>query len=643
MRTPFDRRGVARPGLGQEGEREGIRLLDLVEDLERLHHLGALLLVRFGDPVARERLRDRLAGFARHVESRDLELFVADVLAVRPTDEVPAEDVVDVAVPVVVDAVPGRLARIPPEIVAQVDVRGVDATVDHGHHHGPGGRASGEELFVGTRRAHTGHAIGGEVHELPRVRRRRGQRRVCGLGGRDGRLRHRRSARGRVTRNGGSIVGPGAGGGRLGRRRGDGFRGRSARAPREQEDEERESGASGHGALEAGGWRGHGTRRCKVHARGLECPRTRAGRTMAVREPLRPSLPWRGPIPTPTESRRRPMTPLSSRPLALAACLGLAAAGACTGAGSEAPDPAAEGLPTELEARIAARLDGLDAISTLYAKHLPSGRELAVRADRPMNTLSVIKIPVMVQAFLDARDGRLDLDERVVVGPGELRRGSGLVQTFAPGLSPTWRDLVRQMIITSDNTATDMVIGAVGLDRVNALLADAGYRETRLRMTTGDLFREVWMRADPANASMTHREVFERGFPSDPEASARSFAFEGDSTVWLGRSTAREMGRMMEQLVHAELADAESSAEMLDMLRGQFYTSRLPQRVRWQGVGVAHKTGDWPPIAGNDVGVLFYEGGPTVVAVFTNQNRGHFFELEATLGLIAEDIVTAWR
>ena len=65
--------------------------------------------------------------------------------------------------------------------------------------------------------------------------------------------------------------------------------------------------------------------------------------------------------------------------------------------------------------------------------------------------------------------------------------------------------------------------------------------------------------------------------------------------------------------------------------------------MRLQGVSVAHKTGDWPPIAGNDVGILFYDGGPSIVSVFTNQNTGDFFELEATLGLIAEDIVEAWR
>ena len=73
------------------------------------------------------------------------------------------------------------------------------------------------------------------------------------------------------------------------------------------------------------------------------------------------------------------------------------------------------------------------------------------------------------------------------------------------------------------------------------------------------------------------------------------------------------------------------------------YTTRIPRRVSLQGVGVANKTGDWPPIAGNDVGILFYEGGPTVLSVFTNQNRGEFLDVAETIGMIAEEIVAAWR
>ena len=324
---------------------------------------------------------------------------------------------------------------------------------------------------------------------------------------------------------------------------------------------------------------------------------------------------------------------------------GLSSAGGSASSASapvESSGTATAGDASGLASRVAARLDALPARTSLYARHLPSGREIAVRADEPMNALSVIKIPVMVLAYRDAEAGTLDLDERYPIRPEDLRRGSGLLQTFAPGLEPTYRDLATQMIITSDNTATDIMIARVGQDRVNELLSELGYQHTRLRATTGDLFRRVWVMADPANAALSHREVFERGFPSDAEASARTFRFEGDPEEWLGSITAREIAGLLERIHNGEVASRESSDEMIRILERQFYSSRLPRYVRFRA-SVAHKTGDWPPYAGNDVGILYYEGGPTVIAVFTNQNTGDFTELESTLGRIAEDIIDSWR
>lgn len=297
-----------------------------------------------------------------------------------------------------------------------------------------------------------------------------------------------------------------------------------------------------------------------------------------------------------------------------------------------------------LDADIAGMLNGLKARSAIFAKHLPSGRTIAIRADQPMNTLSVIKIPVMIQVFRDVEAGRLKLTDRYVVRAEDLRRGSGLIQHFDVGLNPTIRDLVQQMIITSDNTATDILIGKVGIDRVNATLKQFGFKDTRLRMTTGDLFREVWIRYDAKNASMSNREVFEKGFPTDTGGASRTFKLEGDSTRWLGRTTAREMARMLEGIQAGAYASKEHSKMMVDMMLAQFYSSRLPQRLAWvPGVSIAHKTGDWPPYAGNDVGIIFYKGGPTIVAVFTGQNTGDFFELEATEGRIAERLVREWK
>ena len=81
---------------------------------------------------------------------------------------------------------------------------------------------------------------------------------------------------------------------------------------------------------------------------------------------------------------------------------------------------------------------------------------------------------------------------------------------------------------------------------------------------------------------------------------------------------------------------------IVSILNKQLYSSRIPRFLRGKAT-VGHKTGDWAPHAGNDVGILYYPGGPSIMAIFTNQNKGDFVELEATIGKIAEDIVNHWN
>lgn len=311
---------------------------------------------------------------------------------------------------------------------------------------------------------------------------------------------------------------------------------------------------------------------------------------------------------------------------------------------SEAQARAAQASTAEagtLQERVARELDALPAQTAVYARALETDDEIAVRADVPMNTLSTIKIPIMILAYRDADAGRLDLDERYTVRPEDLQRGSGLLQHFDDGLAPTFRDLITQMIITSDNTATDIMLERVGLERVNGMLDEFGFVETRVQASTGTLFRRVWELLDPAFETLTDREVYERGFPSDAGAAQRTFDFEGDPQEWLGATTAREMSRMLAMLHAGEWASEAATEEMMSILSRQFSASRLPLYLR-AGERAAHKTGDWPPFAGNDVGILFGAGQPIVVSVFGTQNRGGFLELEAAEGRIARMLLDAW-
>jgi beta-lactamase class A len=300
-------------------------------------------------------------------------------------------------------------------------------------------------------------------------------------------------------------------------------------------------------------------------------------------------------------------------------------------------------LSGPLEELIRYRLSALNARVGVHALHVPTGRQVAVNADEPMNTASVIKVPIMVLAYRDAEAGLLPLDERYEVTLDNYRRGSGLIQTFTPGLQPTIRDLVRQMIVTSDNIGTDIALGRVGLTRVNALLTQLGYQQMRINKTTGDLSRRLFVLVDPKYSTFTDRELYELGVPpiSDDELQHLLERIARDPAEWLGQSTAREMSQLLLQLLRGELAAVATTEEMLDVLRGQFYDSRLPRFIKEQAL-VAHKTGELSPYVFNDAGIIFHEGGPTVVTVFVNQNQGSVLQVEEVIGRIAKDLVSAW-
>src|SRR5918993_2405736 len=126
----------------------------------------------------------------------------------------------------------------------------------------------------------------------------------------------------------------------------------------------------------------------------------------------------------------------------------------------------------------------------IWVKHLSTGETAGVRDAEMFNSASVVKIPVLVLAFQMADRGELKLDERITISKADIRGGSGIFRYHDEGLQPTFRDVLLQMIVTSDNTATDLSIAKVGgVARVNAWLKQAGYADGhKLTQTTGELF-----------------------------------------------------------------------------------------------------------------------------------------------------------
>ena len=294
-------------------------------------------------------------------------------------------------------------------------------------------------------------------------------------------------------------------------------------------------------------------------------------------------------------------------------------------------------------AEIRRQLDDLSATTSIFAVHPATGRTVDVRADLPMNTMSTIKIPIMLLAYRDAEAGRLMLDERVTLRDEDMRGGTGLLRRLTPGVTVTYRDLIDQMIITSDNTATEALIVKLGFDRINGMLRELGFRETRLVLSISQYFRGAAAAVAPERATWNDAQLFHAPPVTGTDLAAKRFAFTVDSATWLGRTTAREMTTLLEGFYTAKYANRASSTAMMNHLFGQFYTTRLPATLRYRSdVRIAHKTGDGPPFSGSDVGIIEYPGGPLFISVYTNANRGDFGRLELTIGRIAELLVQRW-
>ena len=254
----------------------------------------------------------------------------------------------------------------------------------------------------------------------------------------------------------------------------------------------------------------------------------------------------------------------------------------------------------------------------VWVKHLTTGEEAAVRADETFNSASVIKLAVLVLAYQLSEKGTLSLDQRVTISAADVRGGSGIFRYHDPGLQPTFRDVLMQMVITSDNTATDLAIGKVGgVARVNAWLKEAGFADAlKLTQTTGELFAK---------------------YAALPQGTDRNEKTNADRAFWLGEMTPRGTGRLLEAIERSTVVSKKSTEEIIRVMRAQQAGARrLPHFV---DVPIAHKTGDFPPVLANDVGVAFARSGPIVISFFTNAITAPYGEAEDSIGRVGRLII----
>jgi beta-lactamase class A len=151
----------------------------------------------------------------------------------------------------------------------------------------------------------------------------------------------------------------------------------------------------------------------------------------------------------------------------------------------------------------------------VYARNLVTNETISVNADRVLPAESAAKTFILVHYSRLVTSGAVDPTTRVCLDQDLRQIGTGVLRYLADGLEPTLDDLAWLMIIVSDNTATAMLLQAIGVPAdVNDTMARLGYPTARLNETITletALEGEPFSTCSPRDLAEVYTELDERG------------------------------------------------------------------------------------------------------------------------------------
>lgn len=275
------------------------------------------------------------------------------------------------------------------------------------------------------------------------------------------------------------------------------------------------------------------------------------------------------------------------------------------------PSPAtAQTVPAGLNDRIAAAATVPTGRIGIAAIDLDTGATVSVNGDQRFPMASAVKVAIAA-AWLDGVDRGLwslatlyPLDESMRV------RSDGITDTLPhPGVVLSGANLVELSLTVSDNTATDMLLKAVGGPAaVTRWLHSKNIRDQRVDRSIARLLIDASGHApDPALADGPALATFMPVEPwkSDDEKWPVNPKFDADPR---DSSTPLAMAQLLARLHKGELLQAPTTRFLFEVLaRTKTGVKRVKAGIP-VGTPWAHKTGTLPGIS-NDVGVLTLPNG----------------------------------
>lgn len=193
-----------------------------------------------------------------------------------------------------------------------------------------------------------------------------------------------------------------------------------------------------------------------------------------------------------------------------------------------------------------------------------------INSKAPLAAASTIKLPILVALLQDVDQGKIKLEEQLIMTKDVIASGSGGMQYEAPNSKFSVLKTAEQMMTNSDNTATNMLIKRLG-----------GMAQLNQRFLKMGLV-----------ATVLHNPL--------PDLTGTNITSSAD------------LGNLLVKIDAGSLISLRSRDRLLYIMHNIVRNTLLPQGLE-PGAIIAHKTGDIKSVLG-DVGIIDMPNGKRYIA-----------------------------
>jgi beta-lactamase class A len=223
---------------------------------------------------------------------------------------------------------------------------------------------------------------------------------------------------------------------------------------------------------------------------------------------------------------------------------------------------------------------------SVYYKNLETGKSFGIDENQINTGASVNKVPIIASLYLLAKEGKINLDDRITIQESDLQNyGTGSIRYQKMPQVYSLRNLARLALKESDNTAAHVIELRVGEENVQKLVDSWG---------------------------MTQTNMVEN------------------------KTTPFDMGLIFEKIYRGEIADPANSQELLEFMSDTSFEDRIPKGVPTR-IKTYHKTGDGEGFV-HDVGLVSTDNGTYYLGVMTSDIGEQETETKNTIAEISKKI-----